>query len=42
MHSSLGDYMVNVILGIVTIIMLVFVIGSAFLATEEKEQRYNR
>ncbi len=32
--------MVNVILGIVTIIMLVFAVGSAFLASEEKEERY--
>jgi len=32
--------MVNVILGVVTIIMLVFAIGSAFLASEEKEERY--
>jgi len=34
--------MVNVILGIVTIIMLGFAIGSAFLASEEKDERYNR
>jgi hypothetical protein len=32
--------MVNVIFGIVTIIMLVFAVGSAFLASEEKEERY--
>lgn len=32
--------MVNIILGLVTIGMLIFAIGSAFLASEEKEQRY--
>jgi hypothetical protein len=34
--------MVNVILGIVTILMLFFAIGSSILASEEKEERYNR
>ena len=34
--------MVNVILGIVTIIMVFFVIGSTVLVSEEKEERYNR
>jgi hypothetical protein len=34
--------MINIILGVVAIIMLVFAIGSAFLASEEKNERYNR
>jgi hypothetical protein len=32
--------MINVILGVVMGIMLVLTIGSAFLASEEKEERY--
>ena len=34
--------MVNLVLGLLTILMLVFVVGSAFLASEEKDERYNR
>lgn len=30
----------NIILGLIVIGMLAFAIGSAFLASEEKEQRY--
>jgi len=32
----------NIILSIVAIGMSIFVIGAAFLATEEKDERYNR
>ena len=34
--------MVDIVLGMIVILGFFFVVGSAFLASEEKEQRYNR
>ena len=34
--------MIDIILGVVTVLMLFFAIGSAALASEEKEERHNR
>lgn len=37
-----GEFMItNIVLGLVLIVMLVFTVGAAFLASEEKQYRYD-
>ncbi len=37
-----GDFMItNIILGVILIVMFVFTVGAAFLASEEKQYRYD-